>query len=71
MEYVKLKHNLKISKINRDIYLEPTEAEHKYTLVWLHGLGQSSEAFLEYVHCVDPVIPNNVCQLIHLLTHYI
>jgi hypothetical protein len=39
--------NFKKSNIARDIYLTPS-GEHKFTVIWLHGLGDSAEGFLDF-----------------------
>jgi len=44
-------------KPNYDIYLTPT-AEHKYTLLWMHGLGDSAEGFLDFFYSPKSVVPN-------------
>ena len=36
-------------KPTNDIYLTP-EGEHKYTLIWMHGLGDSSDGFLDFFY---------------------
>ncbi len=47
-------------KPNNDIYLTP-EAEHKYTLIWMHGLGDSSEGFLDFFYTKkENILPNKV-----------
>ena len=49
-------------KDNEDIYLTP-EGEHKYTLVWMHGLGDSSEGFLDFFYSDDTLLPHKVISL--------
>ena len=41
------------------IYLSPTQ-EHKYTIIWMHGLGDSSEGFLDFFYSKKSVVPNQV-----------
>jgi phospholipase/carboxylesterase len=38
--------NKKIIRKGRDIYIEPL-IKHDNTLIWLHGLGDSANGFLE------------------------
>ncbi len=45
-------------KPSHDIYLTPKSGEHKYTLIWMHGLGDSSEGFLDFFQCPKPWLPN-------------
>lgn len=40
----------------QDITLTPI-AEHKYTVIWMHGLGDSAEGFLSFFYARDSVIP--------------
>jgi hypothetical protein len=40
----------KEKKPNRDIHLTPENGEHKYTVIWMHGLGDSSEGFLDFFY---------------------
>jgi predicted esterase len=50
-----------VKKPNNDIYLTPAEGgEHKFTLIWMHGLGDSSEGFLDFFYAKNPVLSNNV-----------
>ena len=44
-------------KANNDIYLNPI-AEHKWTLLWLHGLGDTAEGFLDYFYSDSSILPN-------------
>ena len=39
--------NYTIKRENRDIILSPKEAKHKTTLIWLHGLGDSANGYLD------------------------
>lgn len=49
----------KEKKPTNDIYLQP-EAEHKFTLIWMHGLGDSAEGFLDFFYSPKPALSNNV-----------
>ncbi|CDW87032.1 phospholipase carboxylesterase family protein [Stylonychia lemnae] len=60
------KHGFIKSMKDQDIYLEPV-AEHKYTIIWMHGLGDSANGFLSFFYSANPVVPNNVNFLIILL----
>ena len=51
--------------MTQDIYLTPT-GKHTYTLIWLHGLGDSSEGFLDFFHCKAPRLPNYETKVILL-----
>ena len=55
-----------MTKKGSDIYLEPLSGEHKYTVIWLHGLGQSAESYLQYVSGADPMIPNQNTKVVLL-----
>ena len=55
-----------VKKPNFDIYLTPTDAEHKYTLIWMHGLGDSSEGFLDFFYTRKSVVPNKNTKVILL-----
>ena len=46
-------------KPNNDIYLTPV-AEHKYTVLWMHGLGDSSDGFLDFFYTANSILPNQV-----------
>jgi len=46
-------------KQNEDIYLTP-EGEHKYTIVWMHGLGDSSAGFLDFFYSENSLLPHKV-----------
>jgi hypothetical protein len=48
-----------LKKANEDIYLTP-EGEHKYTMVWMHGLGDSSEGGRDFFYSDDSVLPHKV-----------
>jgi phospholipase/carboxylesterase len=52
-------------KPNNDIYLTPT-AEHKYTLLWMHGLGDSSDGFLDFFFTSKSIVPNQNTKVILL-----
>ena len=51
------KFGFKIEKKPTDITLTPVE-EHKYTLIWLHGLGDTAEGFLNFFYSEKPWLPN-------------
>jgi len=36
-----------IKRVGKDIYVEPFSGEHKNTLIWMHGLGDSAEGFID------------------------
>ena len=57
MDSASAKHGLIMSKRGNDIYLTPV-AEHKYTLIWMHGLGDSAAGFLDFFYSSNPVVPN-------------
>ena len=40
-----------------DIILTPVE-EHKYSIIWMHGLGDSANGFLDFFYSSNPVVPN-------------
>ena len=52
-------------KPNNDIYLTPV-AEHKWTLVWLHGLGDTAEGFLNQFYSDNSLVPNQKTKVILL-----
>jgi phospholipase/carboxylesterase len=43
----------------KDIYLTPVD-EHKYTIIWMHGLGDSASGFLDFFYCTKSIVPNKV-----------
>ena len=49
----------------KDIILTPT-AGHKHTLVWMHGLGDSAEGFLDFFYNPDPMLPNKNTKVVLL-----
>ena len=49
-----------MKKQDKDIYLTPADEEHKYTIIWLHGLGDTAQGFLDFFYSDDPIIPNKV-----------
>ena len=53
-----------LEKRKQDIYLTPEGAdnggEHQYTMIWMHGLGDSSEGFLDFFYSDDPIVPQKV-----------
>ena len=51
---------------DQDIYLLPQKSQHKFTLIWLHGLGDTAEGFLEYFYSPVTLIPNNNTKVILL-----
>ena len=53
-------------RVTQDIYLTPAVGKHTYTLIWLHGLGDSSEGFLDFFHCKAPKLPNTETKVILL-----
>jgi hypothetical protein len=55
---------------NNDIYLTPT-GEHKWTLIWMHGLGDSSDGFLDFFFTHNSVVPNQVSVKIPQTPNYI
>jgi phospholipase/carboxylesterase len=56
-----------IEKRNDDIYLIPKSEEHKETIVWLHGLGDSAEGFVD-VFLDDKLNPVRPSTKVILLT---
>ena len=50
---------------SKDIILTPV-AEHKHTLVWMHGLGDSAEGFLDFFYNPDPLLPNKNTKVVLL-----
>jgi phospholipase/carboxylesterase len=48
---------LTMTKRGEDIILTPT-GEHKYSLIWLHGLGDTAEGFLDFFYSKNTVVPN-------------
>lgn len=42
---------------NKNIILHPKHSPHKYTIVWLHGLGDTSEGFLDFFLSGSSVVP--------------
>ncbi len=57
--------NYKIEKKDHDIYLTPKSGNFQYTLIWLHGLGDSAEGFLDFFTSSTSPIPNTVRKSIH------
>ena len=55
----------KIEKKPTDITLTPV-AEHKFTLIWLHGLGDTAEGFLDFFYSDKPWLPNHNTKVILL-----
>ena len=53
------KYGYTLKREDRDIYLIP-EADHKFSFIWLHGLGDSADGFLDFFYTEDPIIPNKV-----------
>ena len=51
-----VKNGYKVTKQYEDIVLEPIEG-HQYTLIWLHGLGDSPKSFVDIFACKVPVVP--------------
>lgn len=53
------KYGYHMEKKNYDIYLTPAEPnQHKYTLIWMHGLGDSAKGFLDFFYAPNIVQPN-------------
>lgn len=52
-------------KETNDIIVTPL-AEHKHTLVWMHGLGDSAEGFLEFFYNPEPMLPNKNTKVVLL-----
>jgi phospholipase/carboxylesterase len=50
-------------KPNGDIYLTPLDT-HKYTLLWLHGLGDTAEGFIDFFFTAKPWLPNKNTKVI-------
>jgi predicted esterase len=46
---VKSSLTLERNKASGDIILTPV-GEHKYTVIWMHGLGDSPEGFLSFFY---------------------
>ena len=46
---------------SHDIHLIPktttTSTAHSFTLIWMHGLGDTAEGFLEFFQCKKPWLP--------------
>ena len=56
MEEKPLRFGYRISETDdKDIVLTP-EGEHKYTVIWMHGLGDSAEGFLDFFYSPDPIV---------------
>lgn len=49
MEGSAAKFGFNLAKKGFDIILTPV-AEHKFTIVWMHGLGDSSSGFLDFFY---------------------
>jgi hypothetical protein len=60
MDFSTSKYGFNLTKKNGDIYLETTESEHKFTLIWMHGLGDSANGFLDFFYSRNSVVPNKV-----------
>jgi len=56
---------LRKTQVGNDIYLTPFE-EHKYTIIWLHGLGDTAEGWLDCFYCECPIIPNQNTKVVML-----
>eukprot|EP00347_Sterkiella_histriomuscorum_P018729 403344400 len=48
-----------------DIYLQPV-AEHKYTMIWMHGLGDSANGFLDFFYSSNSIVPNQNTKVVLL-----
>ena len=59
------KFGFKIDKRPTDITLTPVE-EHKFTLIWLHGLGDTAEGFLQIFYSENSSLPNKNTKVILL-----
>lgn len=57
VENVEAKFGYRLEKKGWDIILHPVE-EHKYTIIWMHGLGDSASGFLDFFYSKNPVVPN-------------
>lgn len=53
-------------KKEKDIYLTPSVGEHKFTLVWMHGLGDSAQGFLDFFYSDESIISNKNTKVILL-----
>ncbi len=51
------KYGFKFEKTPSGITLKPSN-EHKYSLIWLHGLGDTCEGFLDFFYSAKPWLPN-------------
>ena len=52
--------------VTGDLILRPEGGEHKFTLVWMHGLGDSARGFLSFFQSGDPVVPNQNTKVVLL-----
>lgn len=44
---------MQVNRVNRDLIVTP-ELEHKYTLIWMHGLGDSAEGWVDLFSSKQP-----------------
>ncbi len=58
------KYGFKFDKTPNGITLTPKE--HKFSLIWLHGLGDTCEGFLDTFYSAKPFLPNSNTKVILL-----
>lgn len=47
----------KITRVDQDIYLTPKEGKHTETLVFMHGLGDTADGWLDaFISSSSPVL---------------
>lgn len=46
----------KLTKVDKDIYITPSDGKHTETLVWMHGLGDTADGWFD-IFCseISPV----------------
>ena len=59
------KYGLLMTKKGNDIILTPVE-EHKYTIIWMHGLGDSALGFLDFFYSKHSIVPNSNTKVVLL-----
>ena len=59
------KFGFNIERKPSDITLSPVD-EHRFTLIWLHGLGDVADSFVDFFYSPNPWLPNKNTKVILL-----
>ena len=59
------KFGFNIERKPSDITLSPVD-EHRFTLIWLHGLGDIADSFVDFFYSPNPWLPNKNTKVILL-----